>query len=899
MASPTPSHAVDARHARWAQLLSLVQAQRLIRVVAPAGYDKSAFAAFVAEHAQGPVTRVDFDYNHHSLRRALEHLCAKLELDADTSELPNLLAATGKPNAAAYARALSQDMSQPALDGRVLILDGLRVLDREVAAVLVQLTTAEPLRVHVIACVRHPSEFPARELWNVPTYDITERELAYTPNELRTLDETYDDPFGYPALAHAVMRGTSPELHMKRLVSLLDADFLNELARASLLPNWPPDADLARVLKLRPTLVEHALSVDLPVIRTDPTDARYVPHPALHDALSAHLDLWPQLRQDAHARLAAYNATRDPVLAIRHAALAEDAERAISIAEQWLGREDPEASAVADDLVLELLPFESSLPGRLRLHLADVLASNARNAEAIAILKNLRSDPQPDVPQASVSLSLARIYALTGAYAPAFSELRETASTSTDPYVRSFAALLLAQLHARGGVEFITGHDQSILEQAHAWSADALRAIQATPTTITAPHDTELMALVVQTYLNHWAARSMAHLKLRLELLLIQARFSSLLTGDALLLLHRIMVDHGHVDLAASALDTARQLLRLTRSAQTALLAAEGRAALRNMQYESAVGSFLLALDAVDPSARDRMLDSEIALLILCALLCLPDTPAADLWHAQERYARAVAFTATPAHEANRSFTMLLCQLRDQQGGEGLSPATLLQMVRVQVPTLISLRCETAPVALFTVAPEERPDRDLSTERIWQVQDMARILGVAVIEAYRSALAPDFQMYRSVDLRVQLIGTPVVEVNGVPVPLTARQVLIIAYLAVTRDYVDRKTLADALYDSDIDAVHSGMSRLRKRLRDLGLSEDLIGQMVGRAEHGILHTVRHHRLTLDLDQYANPGAGEAFWRALGPRGLANLMSGHSEPWVDQLRDDWARRCPRPD
>lgn len=907
MPSPAAHHnapASDPRKERWSALAQRVYSRRLTRVIAPAGYDKTAFADHIAQTTTQAVTRLTFSYTHHSLRSALQHLCKTLNLSEDAMELPNLLAIGGRVPPAALARALASDMSHPALTGRVLILDNVHLLERETANVLVQMACADPLRCHLLVCVRHPAEFPARELWGVPTLDLTERELAYTQAELRDLaGSNHDDPFGYPALAHAAVRGIRPELHMRRILSVTDHELLTELARASLIPDWPLEDDLSRALQTRPLLVEEALAADLPVIRTDPSTGRYVPHPTLLAALTAHLDQYPQERQAAHARLAAHNASTDPVLAVRHACLANDTDRAIRIATQWLERIDPEATQFADPLLLELVPFERDLPGRLRLRVADVLAQAGRNAEAIQILHAVRTQrPGPggsdDADPEDVALHLARVYATTGAYDHAYRELRAAAEQSTRPFLKAFAALLLVRMHARGSNEFPNG--ESVLDVAGRWSEGVLKHLRRSEDARAAHADTELMALVVHLYLNHWAERSVMRVKLRLELLILQNEFQTVEAGDALLLLHRLMTDHGHPDLAGAALNAARRLLHLRVDARAALHAADGCTAQRAGNLEDAVGSFLLARDALNPGAPDRALDAEMTQMVLCALLCIPTTPLPELWQAQTAYAQAAVYCRTPQHAATARALTDLCRLRDAQAGLGSEKmSTVLQRLRAQLPTLIMLRCEAAPLVLLTVAPTESGDRVLHMERTWQVQEMVRSIGAAAVHCYRQVIAPDFKVLRSHDLRVHLIGTPMVELDGQELRLTPQEAMLVAFLAVHRGYVTIDHIATVLFDGGVGAAHTALSRFRTALRKRDL-EGFLGQasgLGGGTTRQNQYTIRHHRITLDLDQYGNHSA-EAFWRALGPRGLANLMSGHDSWWADQLRAEWAQRCPAP-
>lgn len=900
MTSPAAPHdatAVDPRLARWTALAQRVCSQRLTRVIAPAGYDKTAFADHIAQTTTQPVSRVTFGYREHTLRRALELLVSTLGMHPDGMELPNLLAIDAKIGAGAYAQALTKDMSHPDFTGRVIILDNIHLLNPETAAVLVRIATADPLRCHVLASVRHPDEFPARELWGVPSLDLTERELAYTPDELRALaGGRHDDPYGYPALAQAVANGLPGHLHMQRMLSVTDRELLNELARASLLPVWPLDDQLSRALHVRPMLVQEALAADLPVIRTDPTLGTYVPHPALQQALTEHLARHPDDLQAAHARLAAYNANKDPVLAVRHAWLAEDTDRAISIALEWKARPDRPALEGADPLLLELLPFEAVLPGQLRLLVADAVAQTGRTAEAIRILQALRAQPDhaPDAADADeVALTLARVYATTGAYDRAYEELRSTAEATSRPYVKAFAALLLVRMHARGSTEFKAG--ESVLDVAQRWSEWVLKELRGARVPLHA--DADLMAMVVQMYLNHWAERSLTRLKIRLNLLILQDDMQTPEAGGALLLLHRLLVDHGHLDLASAALEAARRRLHLVLDARPALHAAAGRAALRAGAYEDAVGSYLLARDTLNRDTVDRGLDAEITLMTVCALLCLPETPLPELWQAHRTYAQAAAFCNTPQHASNQQVLTDLCRLREARAGaSGEKIDTILQRIRLQLPTLVSLRCETAPLALLTVAPTESRDRALHTERTWQVQEVVRSLGAAAVQSYREAISPEHRVLTSYDLRVQLIGTPVIELDGEELRLTPQQTLLIAYLAVNRGYVSNDDIANAMFLGGGPTTYTALSRLRNNLQDRGI-KDFIGQLTAARNRHNQYTIRHHRITLDLDQYGehNPAA---FWRSLGPRGLANLMSGHDAPWADQLRAEWALRCPKP-
>lgn len=902
---PSSAHTLDRdpRLQRWTALARDASSRRLTRVIAPAGYHKSAFAHHLHSTAPGEAVHVTFRYAHSTLRGALQLVVDALGLDPNIFELPNLLQHSGKISPSQLARAIRQDMSHERLAGITLILDDVHLLDREAAAVLVQIATADPYRLHVVACVRHVDDFPARELWSVPSLDITDVDLAYTPDELQTFGPEHNDPYGYPALALSVRQGLTPQVHMRRMLSMIEEDLLAELSRAVLIPIWPLTASQAAALGVRPLLVQDALAADLPIIRPDPTREHYVPHPALADALHQVLAEHPEQARDAHARLVTHNAATDPVLAVRHARLAQDTTRAAAIATEWLTRTDAEAASIADDLVLELVPFESSLPGRLRLRVAGALAHRGRSAEAIVILNALRH-PSPHVKPADddastedVALALARIYAMTGAYARAFEELRVAANTSTTPFTRAFAAYLLVTMHARGGEE-VSGTHGSTLETAHEWSKWALQEIKRHGPTYRGDADAELMALCVQTYLGHWSERGMSRIHSQLNILMLQEAFDTPEAGHALLLLHRLLTDHGQPDLAARTLESAQRLLTVSLDARAALLNAEGRAHLRQGRTEEAIGILLLAEQALNPEATDRALHAEVRLLILCAVLCLPHVPMSDVWEAYKQYAQTVAFLASPQHEQNKQALMDLCLRRESLRGRGSQKlGTLNQQLRVQLPALLNHRCEAAPLVLMTLVPYDTKDRDLALERGWQIQQAVRSVGRATVEAYREALAPEYAMLRSADLHVRVIGTPLIEVDGIPLKITPKQTLLIVLLAVTRGHYTRKELADLLYEGSDSTLGVAISRLYQTLRQAGISDDLIGQLPSSNPRGVLHTVRHHRVTLDLDTFG-PHNPEAFWRALGPRGLENLFSGLDHEWVDEQRQQWAERCLRP-
>lgn len=904
---PSSLHILDSdpRLQRWTTLARDASSRRLTRVIAPAGYHKSAFAHHLHNTAvPGEAIHVTFRLAHSTLRGALQLVVDALALNPDTFELPNLLRHSGKISPSQLARAIRQDMSHESLTGLILILDDVHLLDREAAAVLVQLATADPYRLHVVACVRHVDDFPARELWGIPSLDITDVDLAYTLDELHTFGPEHDDPYGYPALALSVRQGLTPQLHMRRMLSMIDEDLLAELSRAVLIPIWPLTDAQAAALGVRPLLIQDALAADLPIIRPDPTREHYVPHPALADALLQLLTEHPEQSRDAHTRLVAHNAATDPVLAVRHARLAQDTHRAAAIATEWLSRTDAEAASIADDLVLELVPFESSLPGRLRLRVAGALAQRARSAEGIVILHSLRHPapqvrPTPDDASAEdIALALARIYAMTGAYARAYEELQTAADTSTAPFTKAFAAYLLVTMHARGGVEW-SGTHGSTLETAHDWSQWVLQEIKRQGPTYRGDADAELMALCVQTYLGHWSERGMSRIHTQLNILMMQEAYDTPEAGHALLLLHRLLTDHGQYDLAARALESAQRLLTVSLDARPALLNAEGRAHMRQGRTEEAIGTLLLAEQSLNPEAMDRALHAEIRLLVLCGLLCLPSVPMQDVWDAYKQYAQTVAFmSASSQHAQNKHALMDLCLRRESLSGRGSQKlGTINQQLRVQLPALLSLRCEVAPIVLMTLVPYDTKDRDLALERGWQIQQAVRSVGRATVEAYREALAPDYVMLRSADLHVRVIGTPLIEVDGVPLKITPRQTLLIVLLAVTRGHYTRKELADLLYEGSDATLGVAISRLYQTLRQAGISDDLIGQLPASNPRGVLHTVQHHRITLDLDAFGalNP---EAFWRMLGPRGLDNLYSGLDHEWVDEQRAQWAARCPCP-
>lgn len=902
---PSSPHTLDRdpRLQRWTTLAHDASSRRLTRVIAPAGYHKSAFAHHLHTVVPGEAIHVTFRYAHSTLRGALQLVVDALQLSADMFELPNLLQHSGKISPSQLARAIRQDMSHDRLAGTTLILDDVHLLDREAAAVLVQIATADPYRLHVVACVRHVDDFPARELWGVPSLDITDVDLAYTLDELQTFGPGHDDPYGYPALALSVRQGLTPQVHMRRMLSMIDEDLLAELSRAVLVPIWPLTSSQAAALGVRPLLIQDALAADLPIVRPDPTREHYVPHPALADALLQVLAEHPEQSRDAHTRLVTHNAATDPVLAVRHARLAHDTNRAAAIATEWLTRTDAEAASIADDLVLELVPFESALPGRLRLRVAGALAQRGRSAEAIVILHGLRH-PSPlvkpsedDASTEDVALALARIYAMTGAYARAFEELRVAADTSTVPFVRAFAAYLLVTMHARGGAEGSGTHGNT-LETAHEWSKWTLQELKRQGPTYRGDADAELMALCVQTYLGHWSERGMSRIHTQLNILMLQEAFDRPEAGHALLLLHRLLTDHGQHDLAARTLDSAERLLTVSLDARAALLNAEGRALLRQGRTEEAIGTLLMAEQALNPEAMDRALHAEIRLLILCGLLCLPHAPTPDVWDAYKQYAQAVAYMASPQHDQNKQALMDLCLRRESQHGRGAQKlGTINQQLRVQLPALLNLRCEAAPIVLMTLVPYDTKDRDLALERGWQIQQAVRSVGRATVEAYREALAPEYAMLRSADLHVRVIGTPLIEVDGIPLKITPKQTLLIALLAVTRGHYTRKELADLLYEGSDSTLGVAISRLYQSLRQAGISEDLIGQLPTSNPRGVLHTMQHHRITLDLDAFGAHNA-EAFWRLLGPRGLKNLYSGLDHEWVDEQRKQWAERCPRP-
>ncbi|MFC6663647.1 hypothetical protein [Deinococcus multiflagellatus] len=641
--APLSASSSDPRAPRWGGLIRDIQLHRLTRVVAPAGYNKSAFATFIYDTVPR-AHRITFSHAHTSLHGALTHLSQSLQLDHVQFELPGLLSSRARLSPSQFARVLQQDMAHPSLDGLMLILDDVHLLESNAAAVLVQIATAPTRRVNVVACVRHPDEFPADLHYGMPVVDITERELAYTADELRDVAD-HADPYGYPALAHAVRSGLSAGRYMRRLLALIDEDLLLELCRAALIPVWPLSPEQARTLDVRPLLVRDALAADLPIIRTDPTTEQYVPHPELAAALLAILKDNEQQFRDAHARLSRLSAANDPVLAVRHAMLARESDRAAEIAVEWLSRSDDVAGTLNDDLLLTLVPVETLLPPTLRLRLATTLSQHGQHTEALGILGSLRGQRTPDAADPEeVHLGFARVYAATGAYAKAFEEIQQ-AVVSERPFIRAFAAHLVITMHARSGEEQVARNVGS-LDDARRWSESALQQLSRQDTAST---DAELMALCVQVYLGHWEERSMLHLRARLELLLLREQFEHPETGHALLLLHRLMTDHGLGTLAVSPLESARRLLALTPDAQAALLCAEAREALRQADPESAAGTLLVARESFQGT--DPYLRTEIELLLTCALYTLADTPADVLQQAARTY--AVAAAATPRRGIN------------------------------------------------------------------------------------------------------------------------------------------------------------------------------------------------------------------------------------------------------
>ncbi|WP_407542920.1 hypothetical protein Q0M94_24910 (plasmid) [Deinococcus radiomollis] len=290
------------RFTRFLQIGKHLPRAGIITVYCPTGYDKTGFVrvlqneTWVLNGHHAYVSVATLDRTPMALLRAMVNV---LPLSA-SHRLPALLARNEDQEDVLpeLITAAKEHLQDPALTGHLLILDDLDEMTDEMTAMLagILLRTLGRITPRVVLAGRLPKM--GLRAAGVALTHITEEHLALSAAELAEMGVTDPALLGWPLAArHALKSGgqvSAEALHalIDTLLLRVEPDVARSLEAASLSPDWPLSPAVMRALEIRPDFMERALAAGLPLI-WQPSD-RYQPLPLLLQVLEKRLNADPE-----------------------------------------------------------------------------------------------------------------------------------------------------------------------------------------------------------------------------------------------------------------------------------------------------------------------------------------------------------------------------------------------------------------------------------------------------------------------------------------------------------------------------------------------------------------------------------------------------------------------------
>ncbi|GGR09905.1 hypothetical protein GCM10008957_23340 [Deinococcus ruber] len=759
----------------------------------PRGYDKSDLSQYIFDQHRPELRRyISLNSLEEGPRALLQALAQGLDLQPSVHELPTLLRRDTPAHNAQYVAACAHDLQRADLHGRLLILDGVESLTPQTQALLTEILLRTSGRAEPLLLLSTMSEetLPLRDA-GVPITWITEVDLALTEEEQRQLGVSDHSASGWPLAARLLAQNQPHKLKLLLTSWLmqLEPETLRSLENASIDPNWPLSATVMAALNIDPNFISDALGAGLPILRKP--DGRFQPLTYLQDLLQTRL-------RSIHARYEALQRTYaglqelDSGRVLRTLLQVPNTERLAQLIESQTDL--PAFARDHQDVLLQMYGAQQlNREPALLVLLAEIRSEDGDDRQALMMLERAE---ELGAGTLEVTRVRAALWQRIGRVKEALEEM-ERAVTRLQGYPAEVQATVYAQAALMHVTVLRSGQLGADLYTAQQYAQRAIHDSLNPSTLVIA----QIVLMCVRAHYGDWSVQHR-------DTVVHELRLQQHLTPDgirAAMLLCSQLADHDD----HAVLPELLQLLERTVQADNVVQQVELQLLRSHLELRAAnPGAALLrAQDAVrtlntaqvtDASLQRRVIE-QVLITHLYTMTPWPHSLQRSLLHSYRKLVVTLQGQAAFTADALQTWHALLT-----------GQARLAAQLEKMLPDLLEVR-SPAYLPVLTLLIQQRRITDSDA----RLQEARTAFGAGALNSTLAMLAPDIDVPTSPRLDITLFGvTPGALLNGTPLPLSPRALVILAVLALGGN-TSRGRLMEILNND-----HNSEASLDQALRDL-------------------------------------------------------------------------------